>query len=192
MRLHKNVNYLPSLALARLGSTTTATSTINTKVSAKVDALKTKLMTGPSFGDFVAQKEKYTSQGIELTRSKKGSRLRLPPWLKTDIPMGANYARITESLKSKKLATVCQEAKCPNIGECWSGGPSQAATATIMIMGDECTRGCRFCSVKTNKAPAKLDDMEPENTALAIKEWSLKYIVITSVDRDDLEVIVTF
>jgi lipoyl synthase len=80
---------------------------------------------------------------------------------------------------------VCEEAKCPNIGECW-GGSEGTATATIMIMGDECTRGCRFCSVKTNRAPKALDPLEPENTAEAVSKWALGYVVLTSVDRDDL------
>ena len=158
------------------------------------DQLKKKLEDGPDFKDFLSVdsvgqleelKQKYIEQGINLKRIK-GERLRLPPWLKTEIPIGKNYAQLKETLKAKKLSTVCEEAKCPNIGECWNGGESKAATATIMIMGDQCTRGCRFCSVKTNKAPPKLDPMEPFNTAKAIQEWNLHYIVITSVDRDDL------
>mgnify|MGYP001810736828 CR=1 FL=1 len=128
---------------------------------------------------------KYSEQGISLKRVK-GERLRLPPWLKTEIPIGKNYHNLKETLKDLKLSTVCEEAKCPNIGECWCGGKSETATATIMIMGDQCTRGCRFCSVKTNKTPPKLDPMEPINTAKAIAAWNLNYIVITSVDRDDL------
>ena len=116
----------------------------------------------------------------------KGERLRLAPWLKTSIPIGSNYSKLKERLRELKLSTVCEEAKCPNIGECWGGGETQSATATIMIMGDQCTRGCRFCSVKTNKAPPKLDPLEPVNTAKAISEWNLHYVVITSVDRDDL------
>lgn len=79
---------------------------------------------------------------------------------------------------------VCEEAKCPNIGECWNGGEHEKATATIMLMGDECTRGCRFCSVKTSRTPKPLDPAEPENTARAISKWGLDYVVLTSVDRD--------
>ncbi|KAG5456599.1 MAG: hypothetical protein BJ554DRAFT_3620 [Olpidium bornovanus] len=112
--------------------------------------------------------------------------VRLPPWLKTEIPGGANYARIKKDLRGLNLHTVCEEARCPNIGDCWGGGANQTATATIMIMGDECTRGGRFCSVKTNRTPKPLDPNEPENTAEAISRWGLDYIVITSVDRDDL------
>jgi lipoic acid synthetase len=81
---------------------------------------------------------------------------------------------------------VCEEARCPNISDCWGGSDKAAATATIMLMGDTCTRGCRFCSVKTSKAPAPLDPHEPENTAEALKRWGLGYVVLTSVDRDDL------
>ena len=82
------------------------------------------------------------------------------------------------------MATVCEEARCPNIGECWGG---ESSTATIMLMGDTCTRGCRFCSVKTARNPPPLDPNEPEKTAAAIVKWGLDYIVITSVDRDDLQ-----
>jgi len=84
------------------------------------------------------------------------------------------------------LHTVCEEAKCPNIGECWGGTESRVATATIMLMGDTCTRGCRFCSVKTSRTPPTLDPDEPINTARAIVAWGLDYVVLTSVDRDDL------
>ena len=89
-----------------------------------------------------------------------------------------------------KLATVCEEAKCPNIGECWGGGSGpeedRVATATVMLMGDTCTRGCRFCSVKTSRNPSGLDPEEPQNTAEAVRDWGLDYVVLTSVDRDDV------
>lgn len=84
------------------------------------------------------------------------------------------------------LHTVCEEARCPNISDCWGGSDKSAATATIMLMGDTCTRGCRFCSVRTSKAPPPLDPHEPEHTAEALKRWGLGYVVLTSVDRDDL------
>ena len=83
------------------------------------------------------------------------------------------------------LATVCEEARCPNIGDCW-GGKAGTATATIMLMGDTCTRGCRFCSVKTSRTPPPLDPAEPEKVSSAIAQWGLDYVVLTSVDRDDL------
>ena len=84
------------------------------------------------------------------------------------------------------ILKVCEEAKCPNIGECWGGGEHSTATATIMLLGDTCTRGCRFCSVKTSKSPPAPDPNEPYNTAKAISDWGLDYVVLTSVDRDDL------
>ena len=74
------------------------------------------------------------------------------------------YSRLKKELRELKLATVCEEARCPNIGECWGGGEDNVATATIMVMGDTCTRGCRFCSVKTSRAPPPLDPEEPRNT----------------------------
>jgi lipoic acid synthetase len=113
--------------------------------------------------------------------------VRLPTWLKTNIPQGSNYNAIKKDLRGLNLHTVCEEARCPNIGECWGGsGGKSAATATIMLMGDTCTRGCRFCSVKTNRRPPPLDPHEPEHTAEALSRWGLGYVVLTSVDRDDL------
>ena len=149
----------------------------------KLEDLKKKLNEGPDLKDFLNPNDKY--KNLVLKRTSR-ERLRLPPWLKTEIPIGKNYAKLKDTLKGLKLNTVCEEAKCPNIGECWGGGENQTATATIMIMGDQCTRGCRFCSVKTNKAPPPLDPLEPLNTAKAISEWNLHYVVLTSVDRDDL------
>ncbi|CAG8603471.1 14358_t:CDS:2, partial [Cetraspora pellucida] len=111
---------------------------------------------------------------------------RLPEWLKTKVPVGVNYTRIKNDLRGLNLHTVCEEARCPNIGDCWGGGEHKTATATIMLMGSECTRGCRFCSVKTNKTPKPLDSNEPENVALAISKWGLDYVVLTSVDRDGM------
>lgn len=112
---------------------------------------------------------------------------RLPRYMKKTIPMGADYVRIKRDLRGLGLATVCEEARCPNIAECWGGsGGKEHATATIMVMGDTCTRACRFCSVKTSRAPAPLDPHEPENTAEAVSRWGVGYIVLTSVDRDDV------
>lgn len=109
-------------------------------------------------------------------------RLKKPEWLKVRAPTGENYSRIKDMLGELKLATVCQEAKCPNMGECWSSG-----TATIMIMGEVCTRGCRFCNVKTGNPKGVIDPFEPEKVAYSISQMKLEYVVITSVDRDDLE-----
>lgn len=120
------------------------------------------------------------------TKKREG---KLPPWLKTKIAGSGDgrYYALKEQLKGLKLATVCQEAKCPNIGECWGGGKDHTATATIMIMGDTCTRGCRFCAVHTSRTPPALDPTEPLNTAEAVAKWGVGYIVITTVDRDDLK-----
>lgn len=104
-----------------------------------------------------------------------------PEWLKVRAPGGENYLKLKEMMKGRRLATVCEEARCPNIGECWGGG-----TATIMVMGDTCTRGCRFCNVKTAKKPGALDPDEPKNVARSLKELRLEYVVVTTVDRDDL------
>ncbi|KAI0910166.1 lipoic acid synthetase [Ustulina deusta] len=112
---------------------------------------------------------------------------RLPDWLKTPIPAGNdNYKQIKKDLRGLNLHTVCEEARCPNISECWGGSNKNAATATIMLMGDTCTRGCRFCSVKTNRKPPPLDPHEPEHTAEALARWGLGYVVLTNVNRDDL------
>lgn len=151
-----------------------------------VDELKKKLDEGPDFKDFLSGDVQNQYANLKLKREKGGERLRLPPWLRTEIPIGKNYTKLKETVKTLKLSTVCEEAKCPNIGECWGGSESNIATATIMIMGDQCTRGCRFCSVKTNKKPPPLDPLEPQNTAEAIASWGVDYIVMTSVDRDDL------
>ncbi|EAZ63945.2 Lipoic acid synthetase, mitochondrial precursor (Lip-syn) (Lipoate synthase) [Scheffersomyces stipitis CBS 6054] len=141
------------------------------------------LNSGPSFDDFVSGKASEIMDPLEAAR--KDPNQRLPSWLKVPIPKGKSYHNVKKDVRELKLATVCEEAKCPNIGECW-GGKKSEATATIMLLGDTCTRGCRFCSVKTNRNPAKPDPMEPENTAEAISRWGLGYVVLTTVDRDDL------
>lgn len=106
---------------------------------------------------------------------------RKPEWLKIRPPSGENYTRLKAISKALRLATVCEEARCPNIGECWSGG-----TATFMVMGDTCTRGCRFCAVKTGNPGGLLDAEEPANLAQTVLDAGWEYIVLTSVDRDDL------
>lgn len=106
---------------------------------------------------------------------------RLPDWIKVRPPGGENYARIKKDRIELGLATVCEEAKCPNISECWGSG-----TATFMVMGDTCTRGCRFCAVDTGKTPEALDPFEPAKLAKTIASMGLDYVVLTSVDRDDL------
>lgn len=103
-----------------------------------------------------------------------------PEWLKVRMPGGGRYAFVRDTLRELKLHTVCEEASCPNVGECWGSG-----TATVMLMGDVCTRGCRFCDVKTGR-PGALDPDEPRHLAEAVARLGLDYLVVTSVDRDDL------
>lgn len=108
--------------------------------------------------------------------------VRKPEWIKSKAPTGESYFGLKDMLRKLNLFTVCEEARCPNIGECWGGG-----TATFMLMGDTCTRGCRFCAVKTGNPKGALDLEEPKKVSYAISKLGLKYVVITSVDRDDLE-----
>ncbi len=104
-----------------------------------------------------------------------------PPWLRAKAPTGAGFTAVKDIVHTHRLATVCEEAKCPNIGECWNAG-----TATIMLMGAVCTRACRFCSVDTGNPHGWLDPEEPANAARSVALMKLKYIVLTSVNRDDL------
>ena len=123
-------------------------------------AFSDQLNAGPSFADFVSGDDAPLSaaEALELASpvrtviNAKGKEIvRLPSWLKTSIPVGTAFNKIKEDLRGLNLHTVCEEARCPNIGECWGGSDKAAATATIMLMGDTCTRGCRFCSVKTSR-----------------------------------------
>jgi lipoic acid synthetase len=107
---------------------------------------------------------------------------RRPEWLKARIPSGESYTRLLEIMRSNKLHTVCEEAKCPNMGECWNAG-----TATFMILGDICTRSCGFCNVKTGRPDYGLDWDEPRRVADAVEQMNLKHVVITSVNRDERE-----
>ena len=111
---------------------------------------------------------------------KKQNHLKKPEWLKIKLPDAYEYANLKARLKANKLHTICESGQCPNLGECWKSG-----TATFMILGDICTRSCRFCAVKTGK-PLPPDADEPARIAAAVKELKLKHCVITSVDRDDL------
>jgi lipoyl synthase len=104
-----------------------------------------------------------------------------PDWLKVPIPSGPTVARLEQVLRERNLHTVCEEAKCPNMGECWASG-----TATFMVLGDTCTRGCRFCAVKTHSQGTPVDPDEPAKVAEACVAMGLKYVVLTMVDRDDL------
>src|SRR5213083_654439 len=106
---------------------------------------------------------------------------RKPEWLRVRPPSGEAYAHLKGLFRSLDLHTVCEEAHCPNVWECWGGG-----TATIMLMGDTCTRGCRFCAVTSGNPHGLLDLYEPKKVAMALAEMDLSYVVLTSVDRDDL------
>jgi lipoic acid synthetase len=106
---------------------------------------------------------------------------RKPQWLRAPMPAGRGFDAVRNTVKEHRLATVCEEAKCPNIGECWNAG-----TATLMLMGAVCTRACRFCSVDTGNPRGWLDTEEPVNSARTVELMRLKYVVLTSVNRDDL------
>ena len=108
---------------------------------------------------------------------------RKPAWLKVPLPGGEGYTKLKGLTKRLNLHTVCEEARCPNVGECWKG---EHATMTIMVLGDECTRRCRFCAVKTVDRAAPPDPDEPRHVGQAVAEMDLSYVVLTSVDRDDL------
>ena len=118
---------------------------------------------------------------MAVTYFDKSTYQRKPEWLKVKLPEGQDFKEIRDNLREKGLSTVCEEAKCPNISECWS-----ARTATVMILGDTCTRACKFCHVKTGNPKGFLNHEEIENTSKMVGLMNLRYIVITSVDRDDL------
>ncbi|MFB6075424.1 MAG: lipoyl synthase [Haloarculaceae archaeon] len=113
------------------------------------------------------------------------SRSRKPDWLKVRRPSGEQFTSIKRTLRERDLHTVCEEANCPNLGECWSGRNGDGGTATFMLLGDRCSRGCNFCDVATGGMEPP-DPAEPEQVADAVAEIGLEYVVLTSVDRDDL------
>ncbi|MBE2221957.1 MAG: lipoyl synthase, partial [Anaerolineae bacterium] len=113
----------------------------------------------------------------ETTPVKPGRRH--PDWIRAKIPSGENYERLNALMRSKSLHTVCEEAQCPNMGECWGAG-----TATFLMLGDICTRSCAFCDIKTGR-PGALDWAEPERVATAVQSMNLRHVVITSVNRDE-------
>ncbi|MDF1761414.1 MAG: lipoyl synthase [Coxiellaceae bacterium] len=117
--------------------------------------------------------KKFRNEGEEV--------LEKPPWLRIKMAQSTKYGKVKKLVNKHKLATVCEEAKCPNINECWSHG-----TATIMLMGAVCTRACKFCSVDTGNPKGWLDHEEPRKTAESVSIMQLEYVVLTSVDRDDL------
>lgn len=125
----------------------------------------------------VLEKKKRAVATVQAERSQGPK----PDWFKVRLPSGENYVETKKALREKKLWTVCEEASCPNIGECWS-----AKTATIMILGGTCTRACKFCHVDTGNPGGTVDSNEITNAVSMVETMGLKYIVITSVDRDDL------
>jgi lipoyl synthase len=139
----------------------------------------------PRSGEKYVTPQGFTAirDGIKATHAAadRGALGGKPGWLKAKAPSGEGFQAVKGIVKEHRLATVCEEAKCPNIGECWNAG-----TATIMLMGAVCTRACRFCAVDTGNPRGWLDLEEPENAARTVELMKLKYIVLTSVNRDDL------
>jgi lipoic acid synthetase len=123
---------------------------------------------------------KVIDNGVATTRAEPVDRNK-PSWLRATLPSGPNYERLRGMTRQLGLYTVCQEAHCPNIGECWSNG-----TMTIMVLGGVCTRACKFCAVDTGNPRGWIDPEEPAHVAVAVAEMGLHYVVLTSVDRDDL------
>lgn len=172
-----------------------ATASVQTERGSRLAALREILTEesrqGTTFSDQALSLKDFAFEAeatpdIRPSRKPNASN-RKPKWLKAKPTQGENYERLRKTVKGLGLSTVCEEAKCPNIGECWGGGKDGIATATIMLMGDTCTRGCSFCAVKTSKKPKPIDPEEPYKVAEAIAAWGLDYIVFTSVDRDDYE-----
>lgn len=126
----------------------------------------------------INQHQKAFKEEAEKEKMSLGKR---PEWLKVKLPMGENYANVKNLMRRQQLHTVCEEARCPNMGECWN-----ARTATFMILGDTCTRSCGFCNIKTG-IPNLVDLQEPRRVADSVKELNLRHVVITSVNRDELK-----
>jgi len=145
------------------------------------DSAKPRITSGSKFRNehgFSAIKDGVKQKGSTEDKPLE----RKPKWLRARMPGGERYDAVKKNVSEHRLSTVCQESHCPNIGECWTAG-----TATIMVMGSVCTRACKFCAVDTGNPKGWLDHEEPENTAKSVELMGLRYIVLTSVDRDDLE-----
>jgi lipoic acid synthetase len=125
--------------------------------------------------EFVVQKQSVSNSHLQIVE-----RVRRPEWLKARIPTGESYSKLKSIIDDRRLHTVCEEARCPNMGECWNAG-----TATFMILGDTCTRSCGFCAVKTGRPAVGLDWDEPRRVAEAVKVLGIRHVVITSVNRDE-------
>ncbi|MES1993286.1 MAG: lipoyl synthase [Pseudomonadota bacterium] len=144
---------------------------------------------GDSQSAVVRSGEKFSKSGVTaikngIKRNASGAappRGDKPPWLRVTVPGAGRYVEVREIVRKNRLATVCEESLCPNLAECWSHG-----TATLMILGSICTRACRFCAVDTGNPRGRLDPEEPAHAAHAVQLMGLKYVVLTSVDRDDL------
>lgn len=145
---------------------------------------------GTTGGGGLAMPKANANEADGLRRPKVGAEMPIgrPSWFRVPGPSqekDSKYAKVKDSLSTLSLNTVCEEAQCPNMGECW-GGSHGTATATIMLLGDTCTRGCMFCAVNTDSKPPPPDPFEPFKTAEAVTNWGVDYIVMTSVDRDDI------
>jgi lipoic acid synthetase len=140
---------------------------------------RTPIKSGEKFS--TPQGFKAIKNGVKAGAHAKADIERKPPWLRVSVGGGERYRAVKETVTKHRLATVCEESHCPNIGECWNHG-----TATIMLMGATCTRACRFCAVDTGNPKGWLDLQEPANAAESVRLMGLNYVVLTSVDRDDL------
>ena len=140
---------------------------------------KTPIKSGEKFS--TPQGFKAIKNGVKAGAHARTDIERKPPWLRVSVGGGEHYRAVKETVTKHRLATVCEESHCPNIGECWNHG-----TATIMLMGATCTRACRFCAVDTGNPKGWLDLQEPTNAAESVRLMALNYVVLTSVDRDDL------
>ncbi|CCK68020.1 lipoate synthase KNAG_0A03350 [Huiozyma naganishii CBS 8797] len=154
----------------------------------RITEFKDSINVGPSFQDFLTgNAATFTYDPLQKARQyAKESTEKLPSWLKVPIPKGFNYNKLHSDVKDLNRALSAKRPKLPQYRRVLGRKDKSKATATIMLLGDTCTRGCRFCSVKTDRNPKKPDPMEPENTAEAINRWGLGYVVLTTVDRDDL------
>ncbi len=140
--------------------------------------------TRPGSGTKFATEQGFSAikDGIKTNANRDIPSQRKPPWLRMRLERSEKFQNVQNTVHTHRLATVCEESHCPNIGECWSNG-----TATIMLMGAVCTRACRFCAVDTGNPGGWLDAEEPANAARSVQLMNLRYVVLTSVDRDDLE-----
>ena len=144
------------------------------KTASKRPGSGTKFETGKGFSAI--------KDGVKTNPNREIPSQRKPPWLRMRLQRSEKFSAVMDTVHTHRLATVCEESHCPNMGECWSNG-----TATIMLMGSVCTRACRFCAVDTGNPNGWLDPEEPANAARSVQLMNLRYVVLTSVDRDDLD-----